>query len=79
MNLVNWKSQKYIDLLEASNDEADLKKRKAILIAAEKVLMNEMPIIPIYYNTVEISKKPQLTGVVFSKGDVDFRFARFSP
>ncbi len=79
-NSINWRSsQEYNDLLKASNYETDLEKRKRILIAAEKLLMDEMPIIPIYYGTTEFSKKPCLTGVVVSKGDVDFRFARFSP
>ncbi|MDJ0652368.1 MAG: peptide ABC transporter substrate-binding protein [Simkaniaceae bacterium] len=78
MNTTNWESQEYIDLLEASNHETDFEKRKALLTAAEKVLMDEMPIIPIHYKVMEFSKNPRLVGVVVSKGDVDFRFARFS-
>ncbi|MDJ0651800.1 MAG: hypothetical protein QNJ27_02165 [Simkaniaceae bacterium] len=78
MNLTNWESQEYIDLLEASNYEVDFEKRKRILIAAEKVLMDEMPIIPIHFKTMEFSKNPRLTGALVSKGDIDFKFARFS-
>ncbi|MDJ0652013.1 MAG: peptide ABC transporter substrate-binding protein [Simkaniaceae bacterium] len=78
MNLSNWEAQEYIDLLEASNYETDFEKRKALLIAAEKFLMDAMPIIPLYYRAMEFSKKPRLTGVVFSNGDVDFKFARLS-
>ncbi|MDJ0652483.1 MAG: peptide ABC transporter substrate-binding protein [Simkaniaceae bacterium] len=78
VNMANWESQEYIDLLETSNYETDVEKRKCLLIAAEKILMDAMPIIPINYRTVEFSKNPRLIGVVFSKGDVYFKFARFS-
>ena len=78
VNLANWESQKYIDLLEASNYEMDLEKRRRILTAAEKVLMDEMAIIPIHFNKVEFSKNPRLTGVITSKDNLNFKFARFS-
>ncbi|MDJ0651682.1 MAG: hypothetical protein QNJ27_01530 [Simkaniaceae bacterium] len=48
INLTNWESQQYIDLLEASNYETDFEKRKRMLIVAEKALMDEMPVIPIH-------------------------------
>ncbi len=78
MNIPNWESQEYIDLLEASNYETDVEKRKCLLTAAEKILMDAMPIIPIYYEALEFSKNPRLVGVVCVKGAVDFKFARFS-
>lgn len=79
VNMSNWESQEYIDLLEASNYEADSEKRNEILIAAEKVLMDEMPIIPICYAGMEFSKKPELIGVNLSpSGEIDFKFASFS-
>ena len=55
MNPTYQESQEYIDLLDAANSEVDFGKRKGLLIAAEKVLMDEMPIIPIYYKTIEFS------------------------
>ena len=46
---------------------------------AEKVLMDEMPIIPIYYTGMEFAKKTELTGVILpATGDIDFKFASFS-
>ena len=79
VNMSNWESQEYIELLEASNFEADPEKRNQILIAAEKVLMDEMPIIPICYLGMDFSKKPELIGVNLpSSGEIDFKFASFS-
>ncbi|QVL57939.1 MAG: peptide ABC transporter substrate-binding protein [Simkaniaceae bacterium] len=79
VNMSNWESEEYLDLLEASNFEADPEKRNQILIAAEKVLMDEMPIIPICYVSMEFSKKPELIGVNLPpSGEIDFKFASFS-
>lgn len=79
VNMSNWESQEYLDLLEASNYETNAEKRKCLLIAAEKVLMDEMPIIPLYYTGMEFSKKPELIGVILpATGDIDFKFASFS-
>ena len=79
VNMSNWESQEYLDILEASNLEANPIKRNQLLIAAEKVLMDDMPIIPICYVNMEFSKKPELVGVNLPpSGEIDLKFARFS-
>ncbi|MEM8728235.1 MAG: peptide ABC transporter substrate-binding protein, partial [Chlamydiota bacterium] len=79
VNMSNWESQKYLDLIVASDHEMDPEKRRLLLIAAEKVLMDEMPIIPIYYSGIKFSKKPELKGVILPPtGAIDFKFASFS-
>ncbi len=78
VNMSNWESQEYLDLLEASNLEVDPVKRNQLLIAAEKVLMDEMPIIPICFLSLEFSKKPELIGVNLPpSGEIDFKYAQF--
>ncbi|MEM8728248.1 MAG: ABC transporter substrate-binding protein, partial [Chlamydiota bacterium] len=79
VNKSNWESQEYLDLIVASNHEMNREKRKLLLIAAEKMLMDEMPVIPIYYSGIEFSKKPELKGVILPPtGAIDFKFASFS-
>ncbi|MDN3508848.1 MAG: peptide ABC transporter substrate-binding protein [Candidatus Neptunochlamydia sp.] len=79
VNMSNWESQEYLDLIEVSNYETNPKKRNCLLTAAEKILMDEMPIIPIYYVGMEFSKKTELTGVNLPPtGGIDFKFASFS-
>lgn len=79
VNMSNWESKDYLDLLEVSNHETIPQKRDEILIDAEKILMDEMPIIPICYLNIEFSKKPELVGVTLpASGEIDFKFANFS-
>ena len=78
MNRSLWESQNYIDLLNTSNVETDLKKRRQVLIAAEKLLMDEMPVIPLGYMNMEFAQNPKLIGVILPKSqEIDFKFAKF--
>ena len=47
-NKTGWENQKYDDLLTLANRTIDRDKRYEILNEAEKLLIDEMPIIPIY-------------------------------
>ena len=48
-NNSNWGSEKYDDLLEQAGRTADPDARYALLQEAEGVLLDELPIMPIYY------------------------------
>lgn len=79
VNMSNWQSEEYVNLLEASNYEFDPEKRKQILIEAEKLLMDEMPIIPLFFTGMGYTKIPELIGVNLPpSGEIDFKFAHFS-
>lgn len=79
VNMSNWQSEEYVNLLEASNYEPDPEKRKQILIEAEKVLMDGMPIIPLCFTGMGYTKNPELIGVNLPpSGEIDFKFASFS-
>lgn len=78
VNMSFWQSDDYVNLLEASNYESDPEKRKEILIEAEKVLMDGMPIIPLNFAGMVYMKNPELMGVNLSpSGEIDFKFASF--
>lgn len=59
----NYNNPEYDELIEAAFKELDSQKRIQILIEAERLLMTDLPIIPIYSYTSQTAKKPYLTGV----------------
>jgi oligopeptide transport system substrate-binding protein len=75
-NNTEWENTAYIDLLDESTTTSDSQKRKELLIAAEKVLMDEMPVIPLFFNSYNYLQKPEVKDVYFSElGYLDFKHA----
>ncbi|WP_134687292.1 peptide ABC transporter substrate-binding protein [Brevibacillus migulae] len=71
-----WENPQYKELLNQSAIEADPEKRKQILAQAEEILMDEMPIAPIYYYTNAYVKDERVKGVVLDGlGFVDWKWA----
>lgn len=53
MNRTGWSNEKYDQLIKDAKNEADEAKRFELMYEAEKILLEEMPIIPIhFYNQV---------------------------
>lgn len=75
-NRTGWKNERFDKLIKDSYLEPDNAKRFAMMHEAEKILMEELPIIPLYfYNNVYLEKE-NVTGVlrpVF--GYIDFKYA----
>lgn len=68
MNFTNWENPKFIELLNCSNyEEGD--KRLLILEEAEKVLINDMPVIPLYHRNYVYLMNPELEVNVSLWGD----------
>jgi len=59
-----WVNQDYDQLLEQAALEIDLEKRARLLEAAERVLLNDTPIIPIYFYISKHLIKPWVGGFV---------------
>jgi oligopeptide transport system substrate-binding protein len=77
-NNTGWENTQYIDLLNRSALCKDSEERKQILRQAESLLMEEMPIIPIYHFALNYLKSEDLAGVQLSPlGQIDFRRARW--
>ncbi len=71
-----WENPRYIELLEESARTADPEERLQLLAQSEEILMNEMPILPIYFCSMLYVSQPRLQGVVLSSmGQLDFRWA----
>ncbi|ELK40034.1 peptide ABC transporter substrate-binding protein [Brevibacillus agri] len=62
-NDTRWENPKFKELLNQSATEKDPEKRKAILREAEQILMDEMPIVPIYFYTHTWVKNDKVKGV----------------
>jgi oligopeptide transport system substrate-binding protein len=59
MNPSAWKNPEYDKLMQTAEAETDVKKRAKLMQSAEKILLQQMPIIPIYYYTTQhlVNKK----------------------
>jgi len=75
-NNTQWENERYIELLNESNKVQDREKRLQILASCEEILMEEMPIIPLFYYSMLYLKSEELNGVVLtSLGNLDFKWA----
>ncbi len=71
-----WKNSSYQNLLDQAEYCRDPLQRKYILHQAEKLLLEEMPIAPIFYSCFKYMKKDTLQGVYLSDlGQIDFKWA----
>lgn len=76
MNDTGWYQQTFYELLDQSLKESDPERRKILLQKAEKILVDEMPIAPIYHYAFDYVKKGYVKDVVLSPlGTADFKFA----
>ena len=63
-NHTGWANEEYDALIEAAFHEGDAVKHRDLLIQAETLLMEEMPIGPIYFRVRDYVTSDKLTGVV---------------
>lgn len=75
-NAGKWKNEEYDKLIEASkttdaNDEA---KRWNDLVEAEKILMNDQGIIPVYQASEAWMVKPSVKNIIFNSAGVNYNF-----
>ncbi|PRR92062.1 MULTISPECIES: peptide ABC transporter substrate-binding protein [unclassified Bacillus (in: firmicutes)] len=77
-NDTGWESKEYKQLLNDSAKETDKTKREEMLKKAEEIIINDMPIAPIYFYTQLWVQDPKLKGVVVSGlGDAQYKWAHF--
>ncbi|MBI3979260.1 MAG: peptide ABC transporter substrate-binding protein [Chloroflexi bacterium] len=58
----HWKNEKFDQLVRQARGEADEKKREDLYKQADAIIADEMPFIPIYYNTGREMVKPYVDG-----------------
>ena len=77
-NNTGWENLEFIDFLNRSSVCSGGTERDELLQIAEAILLEEMPIIPIYHFALNFVKRPELSGVVLAPtGRLDLRRACF--
>lgn len=75
-NNTSWENKDYSALLDRSYIEADPIRRFTLFAQAEQILMDEMPIIPIYYFNLLYLAQPYVNNVALSSmGIIDLKWA----
>lgn len=75
-NFTNWEHPRFRELIDQANNTLDQEKRRRLLHEAEKLFIDEMPLIPIYYHTNSYLKSPRLRGEVMTPlGLLDLKMA----
>jgi len=80
-NYSGWENSRYSQLI-AESFYKEVKERNALLDQAEKIIVDEMPIIPLYHYHLVYIKNPILINVAISPmGDIQFHkaFLRSDP
>ncbi|MED1725121.1 peptide ABC transporter substrate-binding protein [Brevibacillus parabrevis] len=76
LNDTKWENKTYQSLLQQAASQADPAKRRQLLAQAEKLLMDEMPVIPIYFYTNNWVQDKKVKGIVMDDlGYIDFKWA----
>jgi oligopeptide transport system substrate-binding protein len=75
-NFCKWTNPQYTEWLEQAEQERDPQVRMQLLLKAEALFMEEMPVMPIYFYTGSYLKKDYVKNVYTSVLlDVDFKWA----
>jgi oligopeptide transport system substrate-binding protein len=75
-NNAKWSNKQYDALIAKAKATDDQKVRMPALREAEKILMNEMAILPVYFSSQPVATSPKLTGVYRNAiGVIDFSAA----
>jgi oligopeptide transport system substrate-binding protein len=78
VNHTHWCDTIYTQLLEKSYVTADPVDRHALLASCEKILLDAMPIIPLFHYNMQFVQNENVEGIFISRmGGIDFRWARF--
>jgi oligopeptide transport system substrate-binding protein len=78
-NNTGWESLDYISAINASYDNTGQISRRESLITAEKILLEDMPMIPVYHTTMLYMQDEHLKDIVLTEtGNLDFKWAYLS-
>ncbi|USG64188.1 peptide ABC transporter substrate-binding protein [Brevibacillus ruminantium] len=75
-NRINYSNKEYDALVEKIRNTADEKERFQLMHDAEKMFMDEMPLVPIYFNTKVFMDQPNVKGILrHPVGTLDYKWA----
>lgn len=70
MNYGNYNNPEYDRLLDLSNNEPDIEKRAEYLSQAEAIMLNDAPVIPLFFQINTNTVSPRVTGFVDNVVDI---------
>ncbi len=80
MNFSQWHDPLYASYIDKAQNSTDNRTRLELLHEAETVVMQELPIIPLFYYTFKYMKKDYLDNIYLSHlGQIDFKWASINP
>lgn len=75
-NNTNWENSRYAELLDEARLCTSEEKRKELLKQSEAILIEEMPVIPLFHFTTLFLKDPRLKNAYLNHlGTIDFKWA----
>ena len=63
-NNTGWSNKRYDELIHQSFQEGDVAKRLQILNEAETLMLNEAPMLPVYWYTHSYLMRPEVKGLL---------------
>lgn len=66
MNYVNYNNETYTRKLKTAQTEVDPAKRSQLLVDAEKQLMNDMPVGPLYFRSTKFLIRPGIENLILA-------------
>lgn len=63
-NVAYYNNTKFDELLDKSNEETDEKKRMDLLVEAERIAINDMPVCPVYYVSNSYAVNSRVKGLI---------------
>ena len=75
-----WQHRRYIDLLTQADSTTDPAERRQLMREAEKIAVDELPLIPLFYMMYKYIKQPNIHGEAISPvGSVEFKWVEKGP
>ncbi|WP_426446595.1 peptide ABC transporter substrate-binding protein [Paenibacillus sp. S-38] len=74
LNDVDWSNPEYDKLAGGAIAELDKAKRSDLMVQAEKLLIEEMPILPNYFRATSWVKNPKIQDLIFPPYGVELEF-----
>lgn len=75
-NNTGWESPKYVAALDKSALTSSTSDRNKELVTAESILLEDLPVVPLFEASFNYMKKPRVEGVFLSPlGYMDFKYA----
>ena len=76
VRVTSWRNSTYSRLIDEVKHTFDRQKKELLLQKAEKILLDAMPVIPLFYQKLRYVKNPHLKGYILSNtNQIDFRTA----